>query len=161
MDKTVCGSNKFFYKNYTIHFVVTGDADCEVRVQLTNSIQLTSRFSMDINDFFSNNGQTLFIDRMCALLQINDTSRLKIVGVYNGSVTVISFIEAPKISSTDGSALTQSQQMASIQATQNLLNQVVADGSLNSALSTGGSLGPLLSVSSTVHLLTGDNENKK
>jgi hypothetical protein len=63
---------------------------------------------MNINDFFSNNGQTLFIDRMCALLQINDTSRLKIVGVYNGSVTVISYIEAPQTSSTDGSALTQS-----------------------------------------------------
>ena len=47
--------------------------------------------------------------------------------------------------------------MASIQATQNLLNQAVADGSLNSALSVGGSLGPLLSVSSTIHLLNEGN----
>jgi hypothetical protein len=108
---------------------------------------------MDINDFFSNNGQTLFIDRMCALLQVNDTSRLKIVGVYNGSVTVVSYLEAPSTNAADGSALTQAQQTASIQATQNLLTQVVADGSLNSALSAGGSLGPLLSVSSTVNLL--------
>lgn len=56
---------------------------------------------MDINDFFSNNGQTLFIDRMCALLQVNDTSRLKIVGVYNGSVTVVSYLEAPSTNAAD------------------------------------------------------------
>ncbi len=82
----MCGSNKFFYKNYTIHFVITGDAKCLVRVSLSNSIQLTARFAMDINDFYSNNGQTKFIDRMCALLNVADTSRLKIVGIYNGSV---------------------------------------------------------------------------
>jgi hypothetical protein len=86
LDTTMCGSNKFFYKNYTIHFVITGDANCLVRVSLSNSIQLTARFAMDINDFYSNDGQTKFIDRMCALLNVVDTSRLKIVGIYNGSV---------------------------------------------------------------------------
>lgn len=39
------------------------------------------------------NGQTLFIDRMCAVLGIMDTSRLKIVGIYNGSVTIQAFID--------------------------------------------------------------------
>ena len=56
LDTAVCGSNKFFHKNNTIHFVVTGDINCMVRVSLTNSIQLTARFSMDIDDFFSNDG---------------------------------------------------------------------------------------------------------
>ena len=46
-----------------------------MRVSLTNSIQLTARFSMDINSFFANDGVTKFIDRMCAVLGIIDTSR--------------------------------------------------------------------------------------
>ena len=93
MSNTTCGSNKFFYDNYTIHFIVTGASDCIVRVQMTNSIQLTARFNMDINDFYSIGGETLFIDRVCAMLNIVDTSRLKIVGIYNGSVTVVAFVE--------------------------------------------------------------------
>jgi hypothetical protein len=89
----LCGSNKFFYQNYTVHFVITADRNCQVRVSLTNSIQLTARFSMDINDFYANDGQTKFIDRVCAVLGIVDTSRLKIVGIYNGSVIIHAYID--------------------------------------------------------------------
>ena len=64
-----------------------------MRVSLTNSIQLTARFNMDINDFYTIGGETLFIDRMCAILDIEDTSRLKIVGIYQGSVEVKAYIE--------------------------------------------------------------------
>ena len=98
MDTTQCGSNKFFYKNYTIHFVVTGDANCKVRVVLTNSIQLTAKFDIAISDFYNNKGVTLFIDKMCALLQIYDKSRVKVVGVYEGSVEVVAMIEPPAVS---------------------------------------------------------------
>ena len=48
---------------------------------------------MDINNFFAVDGQTKFIDRMCAVLGIVDTSRLKIVGIYNGSVTIVAYID--------------------------------------------------------------------
>lgn len=48
---------------------------------------------MDINDFYTIGGETLFIDRMCAILDIEDTSRLKIVGIYQGSVEVKAYIE--------------------------------------------------------------------
>jgi hypothetical protein len=88
-----CGSNKFFYQNYTIHFIVTGDVNCQVRVTLTNSIQLTARFAMDIGDFFNKDGQTKFIDRMCALLGITDISRVKVVGVLSGSTAVTAYID--------------------------------------------------------------------
>jgi hypothetical protein len=47
------------------------------------------RFAMNINDFFADNTQTRLVDRMCALLQITDQSRVKIVGVYPGSTQVI------------------------------------------------------------------------
>lgn len=88
LDTAVCGSNKFFYKNYTIHFVITG-VNCMVRVTLTNSVQLTLRFSMNINDFYSANGPTRLIDRMCAILQITDQSKVKIVGIYTGSTIIV------------------------------------------------------------------------
>ena len=64
-----------------------------MRVSLTNSIQLTARFDMNINDFFKDDGVTKFVNRMCALLQITDFSRVKVVGVYAGSVLVTTFIE--------------------------------------------------------------------
>lgn len=88
VDTTICGSNKFFYKNYTIHFVITGDLNCLVRVRLTSAVQLSLHFSMNINDFFSSNGPTRLVDRMCAILGIVDQSTVKIVGVYSGSTNV-------------------------------------------------------------------------
>ncbi len=48
---------------------------------------------MNIDDFFTAGGPTLLIDRIGALLHINDTSRLKIVGIYAGSVTAVVFID--------------------------------------------------------------------
>lgn len=53
-----------------------------VHVQLENSVKLTTRFEMSINEFYNMNGTTVFLDRMAALLGITDTSRIKIVGVY-------------------------------------------------------------------------------
>ena len=48
IENDTCGSNKFFFENYTIHFIITGQ-NCMVRVSLTNSIQLTARFMMSID----------------------------------------------------------------------------------------------------------------
>lgn len=72
-----------------------------MRVSLTNSIQLTARFSMNIDDFFRVDGQTKFVDRMCAVLGIEDTSRLKVVGIYNGSVILHAYIDEIRNTTTD------------------------------------------------------------
>ena len=48
---------------------------------------------MDLKTFYEMDGVTKFIDRVCSLLNIQDYSRVKIVGVYEGSVVVDSFIE--------------------------------------------------------------------
>lgn len=47
---------------------------------------------MDINQFYAIDGKTLFIDRMAALLGIEDRSRVKVVGVYRGSSTIESYL---------------------------------------------------------------------
>ena len=95
VNTSVCGSNIFFYKNYTIQFVVTGDSNCMVRVSLTNSVQLTLHFAMDINDFWRVNGPTRLVDRVCAVFGIVDQSRVKIASIYTGSVSVTLFLSAP------------------------------------------------------------------
>lgn len=113
ISNSTCGSNKFFYENNTIHFVVTGDASCQVRVSLTNSVQLTARFEMEVDDFFNLNGTTQFIDRMCALLKITDTSRMKVVGIYTGSTVVSAFIDQERTTDTDTATSNDNDQHAS------------------------------------------------
>ena len=89
VNTSVCGSHAYMYTNYTITFVITDVIDCNVRIELTESVQLTTHFAMDINDFFNdNNAITNFIDNLCALLNIVDTSRVKVVGVFSGSTVV-------------------------------------------------------------------------
>ena len=59
-------------------------------VELVDTIQLTTRFAMDISDFYKDSSiGTRFIDRMCALLNISDVSRVKIVGVFSGSIQIV------------------------------------------------------------------------
>lgn len=101
LDTSICGSNKYFYQNYTVHFVITGAKDCQVRVSLTNSIQLNARIDMDINLFFASDGQTKFIDRMCAVLGITDTSRVKIVAIFSGSVDIVATIDESQTTTVD------------------------------------------------------------
>ena len=83
---------------------------------------------------------------MAALLQISDTSRIKIVGVYNGSVTVVTVIEP---SSTTTSTVAQVSELASITT---ILNTAIADGSLASEMSAAG-FGSLTNVQVTEHTL--------
>ena len=151
MDNTTCGSNKFFYENYTIHFVLTGDPNCQVRVSLTNSIQLTARFNMDINDFYNLNGPTEFIDRMCALLGVVDTSRLKIVGIYNGSVTIVAFIDEE--STTDAETASQNDNQAKaleMEEMQRNLTALYDNGDIDSEFTSAG-FGPLTSLESSMY----------
>ncbi len=88
-----CGANNFYYGNGTIEFVVNGIANCQVRVRLTNFIQLTTRLDIPFDDFYLNNGVTTFLTNICAFLGI-DTSRLKIVGFRSGSVIIDAIINA-------------------------------------------------------------------
>lgn len=83
--------------------MVTGAKDCQVRVSLTNSIQLNARIDMDISTFFSVDGQTKFIDRMCSVLGITDTSRVKIVSIFSGSVEIVAYIDERQATTTDNS----------------------------------------------------------
>ncbi len=57
-------------------------------MSFVNSVKATIKIDQAVTDFFTKNGTAKFIDKMCAILNITDTSRLKIVGVYVGSTNV-------------------------------------------------------------------------
>ena len=114
---------------------MTGDPKCKVRVSVTNSIQLTAKFAMSITDFFKDDGVTKFIDRMCALLKITDKSRVKIVGVFEGSVEVVAQILPPPVSilgSAEVDAAVQAQQIAQLNAQ---VQTLISSGSFEQAMS--------------------------
>lgn len=93
LNSTSCGFHQYFYENNTIQFTLVRVPNCIVRLTVTNSIQLTAWLSMDINDFYAMDGENLFVNRIAAALNITDRSRVKIVGVYSGSVNIIAYIE--------------------------------------------------------------------
>lgn len=97
--KDTCGAHTYFYQNNTVHFVVNGDYDCDVKVELVNSVQVTARFSTTVPDFIADNGVSRFIDRICAFLGIS-TDRLKIVDVREGSAIVEFYIEEDTMESS-------------------------------------------------------------
>ena len=88
--KTDCGANKYDHKNRILLFVVTAN-NCEVTVDFTNSLQLSTHLNIDPEQFFASNGATNFIDRMAALLEIS-TDRIKIVDVRKGSTILVTDI---------------------------------------------------------------------
>lgn len=87
LNLSICGDNVYYYANYTSHFVIT-QKNCKVKLQLVDSVQLTTHFIMKPEEFFQNTVMSSYINNLCALLSITDTSRVKIVGVYQASTIV-------------------------------------------------------------------------
>lgn len=97
---SICGANKYFSDNSTISFVVTGGKNCQVRLSVTNNIQISTKIQTTVQEFFNKGGVTKYVDRMCAFLNIT-TDRLKVVGVFSGSVIVDSVILEDTLIRTD------------------------------------------------------------
>ena len=88
---------------------------------------------MNISDFFnSNNILTNFINNLCALLNIVDTSRVKVVGVHSGSTAVTAVISPSSSSSTtttNSNGTTTTQTEPTVAQIQNNLNNMISNGS--------------------------------
>jgi len=69
--------------------------NCEIRLIRANALFITLRFSTTVEDFFNNNGDSLFIDKICAFLNIPYNS-LRIANVRSGSVIIDAVITSPK-----------------------------------------------------------------
>ena len=130
INVTKCGDNIFFFSNKTIQFVITEDPDCVVTISLSDSIQLTTHFAMNASDFFSNTVMSSFLSNLCALLNIQDQSRVKVVGVYAGSAIVSVYISA------NGSAPAAPGADPNQQTIASALSQSISNGSFAASMSS-------------------------
>ena len=150
LDVATCGSYYYFYTNYTTEFVVTEDPNCLITIELTESVQLTTHFSLPIDQFFNNNNAiTNFINNLCALLNIVDTSRVKVVGVHSGSTVLTTSITSS----------TQNVSDTTVSAASAAVTAAINSGTYNTALS-GIGIGNVLSANSAYYPLgtTGEEE---
>lgn len=117
-----CGANKYLSKNNSIHFIVTADSRCQVRVTLSSSIKVTARLSMNISEFQRTNGAAKFIEQMSTFLNITP-NRVQILGVYEGSTIVDATITAPTMP-TAQSSMAVPNDAALVQELRNLAAKV-------------------------------------
>ena len=112
--------------------MLNGVNSCQVRVTLSNYIQLTAKLSVSVTDFYTNNGPTTFLTNICAFLGI-DTGRLKIVSVRSGSTDVTVYITPEPVSSNS----TQTTDPASSAASLAAMAASISSGLSNSSLTVG------------------------
>ena len=146
INVTKCGDNIFFFSNKTIQFVITEDPDCVVTISLSDSIQLTTHFAMNASDFFSNTVMSSFLSNLCALLNIQDQSRVKVVGVYAGSAIVSVYISANGSAPAAPGADPNQKVIASI------LSQSINNGSFAAIMSSAVGY-PVIAASSSLSVL--------
>lgn len=90
---------------------------------------------MNIDDFFRDDGVTKFINRMCALLSINDTSRVKIVGIYTGSVQVVSIIDPEVVPLANSTTTNKIAEYSAVAEMQKKLDNFVETGVFKTSMS--------------------------
>lgn len=56
---------------------------------------------MTVSQFFNVDGPNKFIDCMCSVLGITDSSRIKIVSIYTGSVSRVAYIDQEQTTTVD------------------------------------------------------------
>jgi hypothetical protein len=88
----ICGANIYHYDAKYVEVVIKNDANCDVELRLTGSILASVRYEMTPEEFYANNGPTLFIDRVAAVLGV-EPWRVKIVSIERGSTRVNYFVE--------------------------------------------------------------------
>lgn len=86
-----CGENRWDPVASMLEFSIQGQ-DCVLKLETTDSIQLSFRLQSTISEFYSTGGTEKFVRNLAGALGIN-TSRIRILGVYEGSVVVDSAIE--------------------------------------------------------------------
>ena len=87
----ICGSNNYYTDTRTIEFVLNGNANCLVTVQTQNSLYVTVRYQTTVDQFFSSNGPSTFIDQLAALLGVA-TYNVRVVNVVVGSAIVNGYV---------------------------------------------------------------------
>jgi len=120
-----CGAYLFNRDQSFIQFKVTGESNCKLMVQQTNSLVANIRYDIGVDDFFSQGGIAPFIDKLAAVLNI-PSIRIRVVQIYKGSTGIFAIIETE--SQGVGSMSDASSELVHLA---NNLEKAVTDGSLN------------------------------
>lgn len=82
---TECGSHNYNEDTRELEFVLTGE--CVILYKKLTTLKVTMHLTVNIADFYKNDGLTTFVDKMCAFLGI-PTNKLRIANVRSGSVFI-------------------------------------------------------------------------
>ena len=101
-------------------------------------------------------GETKFIDRMAAILNVDDTSRIKIVGIYTGSVVVTAVIDEETQSEDDSENNDNTAKAAEMEALNARLGSLYDDGTMDTEFQNDG-FGVMTGFSSQVFVIPDDD----
>ena len=118
-----CGENRWDPVASLLEFTIQG-ANCDLELRTSDSIQMSFRMQTTMTQFFAAGGTDRFVQNLAASLDIN-TSRIRILGVYKGSVVVDTQI------ATEETAGTKDQQISELTTVKDKVQTKVNDGSLD------------------------------
>lgn len=113
---------------------MTGASDCELILELTNSVKGTVRYEIGISQFFNQAGPTAFIDRVALVLGI-DPTRVRVSQVTRGS-SIVHFDVDAGLQYSAVNASQYDEVLAELEVIKAKLQQGIEDGSLNILNST-------------------------
>ena len=102
-DSAGCGKYTFEPSTNYITFKLTGAADCRLTLTITNTVYASVRYAMSVDDFYSVNGPTNFIDNIAAVLQI-PLYKIRVVTINTPTSTSSG---SRRLLTTSGSTLVQ------------------------------------------------------
>lgn len=106
------GTHRWIYDTNTIVFKIDGSDIIELRI--VDSIQLTMRLDMTPEEFFADDGETEFIDRLAAALGI-PSYRIRVVDSYRGSTVLVLFIDQDADLAAEGSSTDVKEELSVIE----------------------------------------------
>ena len=140
-NASVCGANIYDNTLNKISFILTGDNNCVLTVRTINAVKVNMRMETTLDDFYKNNGEATFFDKISTFLGI-DFSRIRIANIRAGSVIVEFFIVEVKTfdQGTDSSDSININPNDTLNQEQSYLNNVITEFSnLIEKLSNGTS----------------------
>ena len=96
-----CGANIYDFQNSTITFVLKSQPKCILKVRTIDSVRLNLKLNVTVEDFYSNDAQTTFIDKISTFLGIDMSNiRIAVVGTSSNSVNLALIPNVPLQPST-------------------------------------------------------------
>ena len=90
---TYCGASKWTPVNNTLEFYVTNEPSCVLYIKQVDSVQMSLRFDMTVDDFYSKNSATSLIYNIAAILGI-PPEQIRITSVMKGSAIALTSVLA-------------------------------------------------------------------